>query len=75
MTVASACPGFTVKTRQQPPEAWAGTRTSVTPAGAALELGGGASFSTEDDVQAGIETNITNQGNAARRGPFMPGES
>jgi hypothetical protein len=75
MTVASACPGFTVKTRQQPPEAWAGTRTSVTPAGAALELGGGASLSTADDVQAWIETNITKQGNAARLGPFMPSES
>jgi hypothetical protein len=61
-----------VKTRQQPPEAWAGTRTSVTPAGAGLGLGEGASRSTADDVQAWIETNITKQGNADRRDPFRP---
>jgi hypothetical protein len=75
MTVASASPGFTVKTRQQPPDAFVGTRTSVTPAGAALGLGGCASLSAADEVQAWIETNITKNGSADRRSPFMPDES
>jgi hypothetical protein len=75
MTVASASPGLTVKTRQQPPDACVGTRINVTPAGAALELGGRASSSATDEVQAWIETNITKQGIAVRRSPFMPDES
>jgi hypothetical protein len=74
MTVASASSGFTVKTRQQPPEGLV-ARTSVTPAGAALGRGGAASFSIADEVQAWIETKITKQGNADRRILSMPVES
>jgi hypothetical protein len=75
MTVASAWPGFTVKTRQQPSEACVATRTSVTPAGAALGPGGSASLSIADEVQAWSQTDITNQGNADRRILSMPEES
>jgi hypothetical protein len=66
---------LTVKTRQQPPDACVRTRTNVTPAGAAFELGGRASSSAADEVQPWIETKITKQGNAGRRSPFIPDES
>jgi hypothetical protein len=75
MTVASVWPGFTVKTRQQPSEACVATRTSVTPAGAALGPGVSASLSIADEVQAWSETDITKQGNADRRILPMPDES
>jgi len=50
MTLASAWPGFIVKTRQQPSEACVATRTSVTPAGAALDPGGSVARSVEGVV-------------------------
>lgn len=74
MTVASAPRGFTVKTRQQPPEGLV-ARTSVTPAGAALGRGGAACISIAGEVQAWIETKITKQGNADRRILSIPVES
>ena len=72
MTLASAWPGFIVKTRQQPSEACVATRTSVTPTAAALGPGVSASLSIADEVQAGSETNITKQGNADQRILSMP---
>jgi hypothetical protein len=42
ITVASASPGFTVKTRQHPVEARVAMRTNVAPAGAVVDPGDGS---------------------------------
>jgi hypothetical protein len=67
-TVVSAGPGFIVRTRQQPFEAFVAAKTNVTPAGSALGPDSGSdSVSIEDDVQARSEIDITKQGNVDRR--------
>jgi hypothetical protein len=75
MTVASARPGFTVNTRQQPSGACVATRTSVTPGGATLDPGVSASSSIAEGVQAWSETDIARQADADRRILPMPDES
>ena len=53
VTLASAWPGFIVKTRQQPFEACVATRTNVTPIGSVVDPGDGSgSLSIGDEVHA-----------------------
>jgi hypothetical protein len=71
-TVAAAGPGFIVKTRQQPFDAWVATKNRVTPAGSELGSGGGwDTVGVEVEVHVRSESDITSHDTAERRIPSM----